>query len=624
MEENWTKQASTPAAPGAILRNVRSVYSELSDEVLTRWGREYGDSLLFSGGMRFSDGGTVLQNKFLNSVVEQQGFLAAFTGVSTTAGHDCLFEQSYPFLLNEKLGRLLATAGVKFKAINVAMGNTRVAPYSWCVDAHAGLDADIISWDMSMMLASNQCGRAATGVELFIRSASVLPKRPAVLLTDASPDQDLCTNGHLRQIEKQDQGLSGGCIPDRDLFRVYHDFGLHQISPRSLVPEVTCGDDVFARGRLYNGTEKDFQHPVGWHAGPKGHLLVSDIIFMHYAKVFLSAIERLDAARPGITAAGVQNLDALSSGGKTFLREALGLGEADDNNGDSSNKNSGGGGRGDSSGNAAAFMGGGRGAILPPPAWCTDWRFCKWAGNYRCSDTYFPLGGKEGSRLVDMVSERTPAVLNRNHSEFFVEPSKGQWAVTLNEQSQKIKDYLLVPPPEGFHHPIDMKWVLVGDKDSGPIEFEFETLGIPSGKRGLQRRATVMVGEGEEEEGEEEAAASVDSDTTNAATKGTMEQVEQFDSRVTVCKPDFIDRVAFNDSSQVRFSVDGVDVSVVEVDQQYGMYQGSCVLLDAQVAGRTGNGWAGGKRVGLVARVLMLQEEGISRTIVGYLCSRED
>lgn len=71
----------------------------------------------------------------------------------------------------------------------MAMGNTRVAPYSWCVDAHAGLDADIISWDMTMMLASNQCGRAATGVELFIRSASVLPKRPAVLLTDAYPHQ---------------------------------------------------------------------------------------------------------------------------------------------------------------------------------------------------------------------------------------------------------------------------------------------------------------------------------------------------------------------------------------------------------------------------------------------------
>lgn len=47
----------------------------------TRWGREYADSMLFSGGMSFSDGGTVVENKFLNAVVEQQGFLAAFTGI---------------------------------------------------------------------------------------------------------------------------------------------------------------------------------------------------------------------------------------------------------------------------------------------------------------------------------------------------------------------------------------------------------------------------------------------------------------------------------------------------------------------------------------------------------------
>lgn len=194
-----------------------------------------------------------------------------------------------------------------------------------------------------------------------------------------------------------------------------------------------------------------------WHAGPTGHLLVSDMIFMHYAKVFLTAIERLDAERPGITAAGLQHLDALSRGGKNSLRESLGLGEVgDDGSGGDRGSNSGGDGGG--SGNAAAYMGGGRGAILPPPAWCKGWRFCEWAGNYRCADTYFPLAGKEGSRLVDMISERTPAVLNRNRSEHFVDPSGGRWVVTLNEEAESIKEYLAVPPPEGFHHPIDMKW----------------------------------------------------------------------------------------------------------------------------------------------------------------------
>lgn len=52
-----------------------------NDPGQTRWGREYADSMLFSGGMNFSDGGTVVEDKFLNAVVEQQGFLAAFTGM---------------------------------------------------------------------------------------------------------------------------------------------------------------------------------------------------------------------------------------------------------------------------------------------------------------------------------------------------------------------------------------------------------------------------------------------------------------------------------------------------------------------------------------------------------------
>lgn len=76
-------------------------------------------------------------------------FIVLFpAGISTTAGHDNLYEQSYPIVLNGTMGRLMAAAGVRYETINVAMGNTRVAPYSLCVDAHAGLQADIVSWDM--------------------------------------------------------------------------------------------------------------------------------------------------------------------------------------------------------------------------------------------------------------------------------------------------------------------------------------------------------------------------------------------------------------------------------------------------------------------------------------------
>ncbi|CAM9557115.1 unnamed protein product [Ectocarpus sp. 8 AP-2014] len=452
---------------------------------------------------------------------------------------------------------------------------------------------------MTLMVASNECGKAAAGIELFVRSATVLPKRPVVLLMDATPNQDVCTNGHLRQIKKLDDGLTGACIPSRDLALVYREFGLHQISPRSLVPEITCGDEMFAHERLFNVTEKDFPRPVGWHAGPTGHLLVADMLFMAYAEVFLRALERLNGVKPGITAAGLRQLDALSANGRLNLRESLGLGGGGatdippDPHGEASAADSQSG-----SNNYPAFMGGGRGDILPPPSWCKDYRFCQGAGSYRCANTYSPLAGKNGSRLLDMVSENTPVVLNRNRSEYFVEPSQGHWAVTLNEEAQSIKDYLKVSPPRGFHHPIDHKWVLVGDAAAGPIEFEFETLGIPPAGRQRRRRAEVEEGEEEEDAhtfsssaGREEPAsesAGANEEFSNsagidAAKTRPTEDATDFDSRVTVCKPDFIDRVQFNETSGVRFSVDGTQVETTVELVQVGLHAQSCALLDVAV-----------------------------------------
>lgn len=49
-----------------------------------RWGPKYADTPLFSGGMEFSDGGKVVENKMLNAVLEQRGFLAVFTGKETS------------------------------------------------------------------------------------------------------------------------------------------------------------------------------------------------------------------------------------------------------------------------------------------------------------------------------------------------------------------------------------------------------------------------------------------------------------------------------------------------------------------------------------------------------------
>lgn len=59
----------------------------------------------------------------------------------------------------------------------MAMGNTRTAPYSYCVDAHAGLDADIVSWEMVRAMRYLQ---EQSGCSVQFRSVAIIAKMKAV------------------------------------------------------------------------------------------------------------------------------------------------------------------------------------------------------------------------------------------------------------------------------------------------------------------------------------------------------------------------------------------------------------------------------------------------------------
>lgn len=306
------------------------------------------------------------------------------------------------------------------------------------------------------------------------------------------------------------------------------------------------------------------------------------MLFMHYAKVFIGALKRLDSAVPGVTASQLRGSDFEQALRTRALQDTLNLGPgAVASPGDAEGDN---------------YMGGGRGDILPPPAWCADWMFCSRAGDYRCANSYFPLAGDERSRLLEMVLEGMPAVLNADHSEFFVEPAASHWAVTLNEKAPNLIEYLGIAPPEGFHHPIDMKWVLVGDEASGPIDFEFETIGIPPERGGALGTGQEGGRQGGEEGGEEQTGGigvveqwkeqrrdrEEDDDNGRRRAMGQRQNWVPGGSRVVVCKPDFIDRQDFTNSTQVRFRLDGVEVPAEELVQGF-MNEGSCVTLEAEV-----------------------------------------
>jgi hypothetical protein len=64
------------------------------------------------------------------------------------AGHDNLFLQSYPMVLQELLAPMVALTGVNLIVTNSAIGNNPVYPYTYCMEAHVGRTADVASWEV--------------------------------------------------------------------------------------------------------------------------------------------------------------------------------------------------------------------------------------------------------------------------------------------------------------------------------------------------------------------------------------------------------------------------------------------------------------------------------------------
>lgn len=76
----------------------------------------------------------------------------SFAGTSVTAGHDNLFEESYPMVFARALEPVFEAAGVELHVRNHAMGNNPAVPSAFCVGAQLGEDTDVAVWEFGMMV----------------------------------------------------------------------------------------------------------------------------------------------------------------------------------------------------------------------------------------------------------------------------------------------------------------------------------------------------------------------------------------------------------------------------------------------------------------------------------------
>jgi hypothetical protein len=118
--------------------------------------------------------------RFQKAREENRPFRFAFAGYSVTAGRGNLFNQSFPFQMQNILNTVVQLAGITqgLQVRNAAIGGIAAFPYAWCFENFLGLDADVISWDYSM----NEAGGVPEGLEAYLRhmltkySSSIVPK----------------------------------------------------------------------------------------------------------------------------------------------------------------------------------------------------------------------------------------------------------------------------------------------------------------------------------------------------------------------------------------------------------------------------------------------------------------
>lgn len=74
-------------------------------------------------------------------------FVMVFSGSSVTAGHDNYYNQSYPMIVQKRLGDIFKSLGVELEVRDIALGANPCSPYVLCYESMGGADPDFLNWE---------------------------------------------------------------------------------------------------------------------------------------------------------------------------------------------------------------------------------------------------------------------------------------------------------------------------------------------------------------------------------------------------------------------------------------------------------------------------------------------
>lgn len=108
-------------------------------------------------------------------LTKSERYLMIFGGSSVTAGHDNLFNSSFPGIVQKRLQSTMDALGIDFHVDNIAQGNNNCMPYEMCYESMGEEDPDFVGWEQSY-----NCGREASAFEATARVAGLSSNKGSV------------------------------------------------------------------------------------------------------------------------------------------------------------------------------------------------------------------------------------------------------------------------------------------------------------------------------------------------------------------------------------------------------------------------------------------------------------
>ena len=121
-----------------------------------------------------------------------------FVGSAQTSGRDNFYNQSYPFLAEERLKSVAKASGLQLKVLNHALDSdlSREGPQTthMCIGNLVGTDVDVVAWDLD----GNMQAKPSAQVEAFLRWTVAL--QPAMIMINRGGPHQRSRRGKKRAV----------------------------------------------------------------------------------------------------------------------------------------------------------------------------------------------------------------------------------------------------------------------------------------------------------------------------------------------------------------------------------------------------------------------------------------